>query len=73
MGCFGVMMFSISKLRIVGVASKIHIADQEHRKGQLVTSEKGKALQEKAWAEIVEVLRPHFPKSGSFGVDYTQS
>ncbi|OAP56877.1 hypothetical protein AYL99_08989 [Fonsecaea erecta] len=32
------------------------------KKGELVTSPKGKVLQKKAWSEIVEILRAHVPQ-----------
>lgn len=36
----------------------------KYRKGDLVTSDKGKELQKKVWKEIVRVLRKHVPQDG---------
>jgi hypothetical protein len=67
MGCYGVMMFLISKFkntRSYVVVAKGQCADINGcRKGELVTSEKGKTLQEKAWKEMTNVLRDFVPPS----------
>ncbi|KIW26956.1 uncharacterized protein PV07_06741 [Cladophialophora immunda] len=36
------------------------------QKGELATSSKGKALQKKAWAEIVQILEEHVPQSEGY-------
>lgn len=36
-----------------------------YSEGELATSPQGKALQKKAWQEIVELLRPHLPAEQS--------
>jgi hypothetical protein len=58
MGSSGVMMCSLGKLTH-SVYSGRYCAYVKGRKGELVTSARGKVLQRKVWVEMMEVLRKH--------------
>jgi len=57
MGSSGVMMCSFGKLTHSYTLEEL--CSCRGRKGELVTSARGKVLQRKVWGEVIEVLRKH--------------
>ena len=44
--------------------------DALYKKGDLVTSEKGKVLQKRVWKEIIEILVKHVPEKEGYAIQY---